>query len=190
MASVTDICNLALQKLGAGKITSINQDSVAARTCLTAYEHCRDSELRDHPWRFAITRASIAEDATAPEFGKASSYELPSDFIRLLTPYPEVNFNDLDYEIEGRKIYSDLDSPLEIRYVSKVTDTSLMDSLFVEVLSCRMADQMCEALTQSNSKKQSISADYERALRKAKRTNAIESIAQDSPDDLYVTVRN
>jgi hypothetical protein len=189
MASQTDICNIALQKLGAGKIVSISEDSRIARSCLTAYTHCLEKELRTHPWRFAIQRASLAEDATPPDWGKAASYELPTDFLRLLSPYPEDNINDLDYEIEGRKIYSDEGSPLYIRYIARTTDPNLMDAAFRDVLACSMADQMCEELTQSNSKKASIAADKALAIKEARRANAIESISSVPPEDEWVTVR-
>lgn len=190
MASQTDICNIALQKLGAGKIASLSEDSRIARACNIAYTHCLESELRAHPWRFAIQRASLAEDATAPDWGKDAAYELPSDFLRLLSPYPEDNLNSLDYEIEGRKIYSDLGSPLYIRYVGQVTDTSLMDPTFREVLACRMAIQMCEDLTQSNAKAATIQVQYEKAIKEARRANAIEGISAEPPEDTWVTVRD
>ena len=190
MASQTDICNIALQKLGAGKITNISEDSRIARACNLAYTHCLEAELRAHPWRFAIQRASLAEDATAPDWGKSAAYELPSDFLRLLSPYPEDNLNDLDYEIEGRKIYSDLRSPLYIRYVSRVTDTSLMDATFREVLAARMAIQMCEDITQSNAKRTTIAEDYKQGIVQARKANAIESISAQPPEDTWVTVRD
>ena len=190
MASQTDICNIALQKLGAGKISNLSEDSRIARACNIAYTHCVEAELRAHPWRFAIQRASLAADATAPDWGKANAFELPSDFLRLLTPYPDDNYNDIDYEIEGRKIYSNMDDPLYIRYVSQVTDTSLMDPTFREVVACRMAIQMCEDLTQSNAKAATVQAQYEKAIKEARRANAIESIAQVPPEDTWVTVRD
>lgn len=190
MASQTDICNLALQKLGAKRITSINEDSVNARACLASYSHCLAKSLRAHPWRFAIDRASIAADAEEPAFGKSYSYTLPAGFLRLISPYPEATFNDLDYEIEGRKIYTNISAPLQIRYIYLISDTSLMDPLYVEVLACEMAEQMCEQLTQSNSKKASITADKQAAIKEARRTNAIESISAVPPEDSWVTVRD
>lgn len=190
MASQTDICNIALQKLGAGKITSISEDSRIARACSVAYTHCLEAELRAHPWRFAISRATLAADATEPEWGKDNSFELPTDCLRLLAPYPEMNYNDLDFEIEGRKIYTNESAPLYVRYIAQVTDTSLMDSTFREVLACRMALQMSEDLTQSNAKAATIAAQYKDALAQARRTNAIESIAAQPPEDTWVTVRD
>lgn len=189
MATDIDICNVALQKLGAGRITSLSDNTAAARACAVSYPHCVEAELRANPWRFAIKRASLAEDAVAPDWGKASSYTLPSDFLKILRPYPEDNSLEIDYEIEGKKIYSDLSSPLNIRYVAFITDTSLMDALFRDAVACRMALQMCEALTQSNTKKAAISAEYKDSISVAKKSNAFDSIPQQPPEDSWLSVR-
>jgi hypothetical protein len=62
--SVVEICNRALQKLGAARITSLTQDTPNARSCNVAYNVLRKAELRSHPWSFAIKRAELAADAS------------------------------------------------------------------------------------------------------------------------------
>src|SRR5262245_52285113 len=84
MASVVNICNLALQKLGAGRIASLDENSREARSCANNYETTRDAELRRHFWNFARKRARLAADVTAPEFGFDSQFPLPADFLRLI----------------------------------------------------------------------------------------------------------
>lgn len=189
MASVVGICNRALQKLGAKRITALDQEAVNARACNTAYEPCRDAELEDHDWNFAITQASIAADSDEPEWGKAYSYTLPSDFIRLAPDYEEDNTNTQDYVIQGRKIYTDYSAPLYIRYVKRVTDPNEMTPLFREALSARMAIEMCEELTQSNSKKEAVEANYVEIVRRAKKSNAFQRISQMPAEDEWITVR-
>ena len=90
MASNVEIANRALQMLGAERITSLTEDSVNARAVNAAFEPVKLAELRKHTWSFAVTRAQLAASATAPLFTKTTSYPLPSDFIRLLAPDPEV----------------------------------------------------------------------------------------------------
>lgn len=189
MASEVDICNRALQKLGAKRITALTDDSVNARSCNAAYEIVRDAELRAHPWNFAIARASLAADSTAPSWGRAKSYELPADYLRLLPPYPEDNSNALDWQVEGRKVYTDDTAPLYIRYIKRVSDTSLFDALFVEALSTKLASELCEEITQSNAKKEGLKDDYRETIARAKKTNAIEGVSQEPPDDTWLTVR-
>lgn len=189
MASEVEICNRALQKLGAKRIVSLSDDSVNARACNNAYTVLRDAELRAHPWNFAITRIQLAADSTAPAFGRARAFTLPSDCLRILPPYPEQNINDLDWIVEGRKIYSNDSAPLNIRYIYRVTDPNEMDSLFRELLSARMADELCEEITQSNTKKEQLARDYRKNLLEARRSNAIEKVAEEPPEDSWITAR-
>ena len=54
MASIVDICNSALNQIGASNIISLTEDSKAARICNQRFEFVRDSvfraplELLDH----------------------------------------------------------------------------------------------------------------------------------------------
>ena len=50
MASVVDICNGALNQLGATTILSLTEDSKNARLCNSRYTQVRDSVFRSHPW--------------------------------------------------------------------------------------------------------------------------------------------
>ena len=172
MASEVGICNRALQKLGARRITSMTEDSVNARACNAAYEAVRDAMYRAHTWVFTTARASLAADSTAPDWGRQNSFTLPSDFIRLLDDYPERNTTDVDFEIEQNKILTNFDAPLEIRYVSRVTDPNIMDPLFREAFSTALAFELCEEITQSNTKKASLKEDLKDIIRDAKRVNA------------------
>lgn len=190
MASEVDICNRALQKLGAKRITSLSDDSTNARACNASYEIVRDAELRSHPWTFATARASLAADSTEPDWGRENSFTLPSDYINILPPYPEDNMESLDWEVEGGKIYTDDSAPLYIRYTSRVSDTSLFDSLFIEALAASLAFEMCEELTQSNSKKESLRSDYDRIIGRAKKRNAMEKVSATPPLDSWITVRS
>ena len=190
MADVVQICNRAMQRLGAKRITSLTQDTPNARSCNFAYEPIRDAELRSHTWSSAVKRAQLAEDSTAPIFGKTARFALPSDFIRLLPLDPEQNENTIDYQIESGFIYTNYSAPLNIRYIYRLTDVNTMDSLMREALSMRLAMKLCEEVTQSNTKKDLISLDYKNLIREARKVNAIERIAQEPPTDTWVTVRN
>jgi hypothetical protein len=190
MASKVEIANRALQLLGAKSIVSLTEDSRNARSANACYETLKKSLLRRHVWNFAIKRAQLAASVTEPLFTKTTSFPLPSDFIRLLPPDPEDNFNDLDWQIEGRNIVTNDDAPLEIRYIYDVTDPNEMDILFREALSAEMALNMAEELTQSNQKKADMMLLAKEAISEAKRANAIESVAAEPPEDTWITVRD
>lgn len=189
MSSVVDICNIALQKLGASRIVSLTQDNENARECNLLYEQARDAELRAHPWNFAIKRAQLAASSTAPTHGYTNAFPLPSDCLRLLPLDQRDNFLSNDWQIEGRSILTNEGGPLNIRYIARVTDPNRFDALFIESMACRLAESLNEKLTQSNSKGELIRRDRTLALREARKINAFENNSHQTPDDSWITVR-
>ena len=190
MASETSICNRALQKLGAARISSLTENSNNARSCNACYEELRDDELSKYAWSFAMERAELAADAIAPDFGKQNSFTLPADFLRLITPYPEMDTNDRDWTIEGNKIYSNDSDPIQIRYIKRVTNVGDMNVYFREALAARIAMELCEEITQSNTKKADLNASYSEAIKSARKTNAMQKVALESPLDSWITGRS
>jgi hypothetical protein len=189
MSSSVDICNRALQKLGAERIISLTQNSKEGRACNLAYEPVRDAELRAHTWNFAIKRRELAADATPPVYGYNYSYTLPTDCLRLLKNDYREEYYPKDWKVEGRKILTNYGAPLQIRYVARITDTTLFDPLFIETLSCKLAMEMCEELTQSNTKRQMAAEEYKAVLREARKMNAFENAPAEQDIDTWLTVR-
>ena len=197
MADEVDICNLALQRLGARSIAALTEDTTAGRECNRVYEHARDSELRAHPWSFARIRAELAADSTDPLFGYAKQYQLPSDYVRLL-PARNVANNvtvlggidpNIDWQIEGRKILTDDTAPLQIVYLKKVTDPNDFDALYQDLLVSRIAMDIAEKVTQSNTKKANAETRYAATKAEAKKANAFERPPQEAPADPWVVAR-
>lgn len=197
-ASQIEICNRALYKLGAARITSLGDDNKQARALSDIYPTVLDDELAKYRWSFAMTRASLPALTTAPQFGYQKQFQLPSDFIRLdmvgdyyctsdLSDY-RVGPNQL-YVIEGGKILTNLQAPLHIRYIARITDSTRYAAPFVELMAARLASELAEDLTQSSAKKQSAQAEYMQALRDARRLGAIEQDSEKLPDSEWVTGR-
>jgi hypothetical protein len=190
VASDVEICNRALQKLGAKRIVSLSDDSVNARACNSCYTALRDAELEDNSWTFSIQRYSLAADAVAPSFGPANSYALPAGHLRLLPPYPVDNSPYRDWMVESGKVLTNDSSPLNVRCVMQITDANAMHPLFREALSTKIAFELCEELTQSNTKKEALRTDYEAIVRRARKANAIESVPAESAEDPWITGRS
>ena len=189
MASVTEICNRALQKLGAKRITSIDENSNNARSCLACYSSLLESELQKHRWAFAIKRAELSADANSPDWGRGNQYTLPTDFLRLISPYPEMDNPERDWVIEGKKILSNDSAPIYIRYIARITDPNIMDPAFREALSARMALEMCEEITQSVNKKESIREDYKTIISDARKVSSIQSVPAEAVEDTWISRR-
>jgi len=184
MASETGICNRALQILGAGRIVSLSElNSKAARECAVAYGPLRDARLRAHPWNFAVTRVQLAEDVDPPAFGFSHQFSLPADALRVLLP----NDQDNDWVVEGQKILTNFPAPLNVRYIKQVVDANLMDPLFRETLSAKIADQICEAMTGSNAKRALARDAYDVAMAEASRTGGFEKVPELFREATWVT---
>jgi len=84
MASTVDICNGALNQLGATTILSLTEDSKNARLCNSRFTQVRDAVFRSHPWNCLQKRVELAADTTAPAWGFSYAYTLPADCLRLL----------------------------------------------------------------------------------------------------------
>lgn len=177
--TLIDCCNSALQRVGATTILSLSDNSPEARACSVAYDSNRRDELRKHPWNFAIKRAVLAPDTTAPAFDYTYAFTLPTDCVRLLRPATP----DLDWQVEGGKILTNDSNTLYLRYVADITDPTLWDPSFYNVVAGALAIDICERLTQSNTKKQLLIQQYQDDVRTARRMNAFESGPKDAADD-------
>lgn len=193
--SQTDLCNAALQLVGAATIMDITDNSREARACAVAYDSTRRSELRKRKWRFALKRVTLAADVGAPSFEYAYAFTLPADCLRVVLP---ANNPDLDWSLEGRKILTNsFQSPflgsgstpaaagatLMLRYVADIEDATQFDPAFYNSLSVALALDICEPLTQSNQKRQLLMGLYKDALLDAAKAQAFETLPADPPDD-------
>jgi hypothetical protein len=61
--------------------------------------------------------------------------------------------------------------------------------MFVEAFACRLAMEMAEDLTQSNSKRELAQAEYMAALRGAIRASSVEQPPQALPDNSWLLSR-
>lgn len=174
-----DICNSALQRVGAAPILRIDDNSPEARACSIAYDSNRRDELRKYRWNFAITRAVLAPDSTAPAFDYDYQFTLPTNCVRVLRP----NKANLDWVIEGRKILTNDSDVLNLRYIQDVEDVTQFDPSFYNVVAAALAIDIVERLTQSNTKKRQLEDEYNNSITQAKRVNAFEAGPEVAPDD-------
>jgi hypothetical protein len=177
MASDVDICNSALNMLGASNIVSLTEDSRAGRVCNQRYNFVRDAVMRAHPWNCLVTRTSVAADATAPAFEFEYAHTLPTNpyCLRVLRPQDP----DTVFRVEGRKILSNT-TPFKFIYIARITDPNEYDQLFIESLAARLAADISYALVNSNGLTQSLFALYESKLSEARFVDATEG----TPDNI------
>lgn len=190
MASTVQIANRALTKLGAATITDMLDNTKSARVMNGMFDIVRDAELAAQPWSFASKRVELPASSTAPPYGWARAFPLPSDYLRLIEVGEDYVYYDTDtgalFQVEGGSILTDQASPLQVRYTSRVTNSGLFPALFIEALACRLAAEACESITQSASKREQAWAEHKQAVREARRANAFEQPPRQLPATSWV----
>ena len=169
MASVVDICNGALNQLGATTILSLTEDSKNARLCNSRYTQIRDALFRTHPWNCLQKRIELAADTTAPAWGFTNAFTLPSDCLRLL----RILDYDSNYKVEGRKILSN-SSGMKILYVARVTDPNEYDELLRETLSASLGADIAFGVTSNNQTAKNMYELFKDKLRDARFVDSTE----------------
>ena len=180
MASVVDICNGALNQLGATTILSLTEDSKNARLCNSRFTQVRDALFRTHPWNCLQKRTELAKDTATPAWGFSSAFTLPADCLRLLY----IIDYDSNHKVEGRKILSNTDT-MKILYIGRITDPNEYDELLRETLSASLAADIAYGVTSSNPVAQNMYTLFQDKLRDARFVDSTEG--QNNSPDLGMT---
>lgn len=173
MASKIEITNIALIRLGANTINSFEEGSVEATNANAIWDTARTSLLRDHPWNFAIKDVEIPQSTVAPVVQYSCKYQLPSDCLRLLEVY-----GDSNYKLKGREVHTN-SRTCKIKYIYDVTDTTVWDSSFIDVMSAKLAFELAYPVTKSNSLMQQMGEIFSLKIQKARFVDSTEDIPSD-----------
>jgi hypothetical protein len=169
MASVVDICNGALNQLGASTILTLTEDSKNARLCNARYTQIRDSLFRSHLWNCLTKRVELAKDTETPSWGFSYQFTLPADCLRVVTI---LNY-DYDYKVEGRKILAN-HGTLKIQYIARIEDPNEYDELLRETISAALSADIAYAVTSSNPVASNMYKLFQDKLREARFVDATE----------------
>lgn len=118
--------------------------------------------------------------STAPQFAKAGA-------VSYLGAPSGLAYTDWEYD--GDYIVSADVGPIVLRFVADIVKVTAMDDMFCEGLACRVAEAVCEPLTQSSAKLASIASEYTKFMGEARTKNAIEEGWEDPPVDDYIACR-
>ena len=177
MASVVNMCNSALNLLGASTISALTDDTKNARLCNQRYEPVRNRVFRSHAWNCLHKRVQLAQNSTAPVVEYDHAYALPSDCLRVLKIHngttDSIN-TALDYKLEGRNIVTDLDTIFLI-YIALDTDPNNYDTYLRESISHQLAADLCYAITNNASLANNYMTRADERLREARFIDATEN---------------
>lgn len=141
MPSYVAMISSSLQAFGGDIITSLSEDSDAAKHANLIYEDVRDAVLRAGNWNFAEEYAQPATLATAPLFKWTKAFRLPTDPYCLKVK--EVLSGDvpIDFKVQGRKLLTDYAS-INLIYTARITDPTVFDALFVQAYEARLSAEL------------------------------------------------
>jgi len=154
------IWNMSLDILREQPLSSVDDNVAAAKWLSRNYDQQRDYLLERTLWKFALDRASIAADATAPAWGWTYRYLMPTDMVRLVPPTCDGAWmgTPIMYEMESGYLMCDVAGPLRIRYIKRITNEGTFTNGFCEVLALRLARRMAHWMTGKQSYVQQIDA--------------------------------
>jgi len=189
--SEVGIVNLALQRIGVGKIDSLDEDSPQAIDANSVWEYIRDEVLEARDWSFARTRVALAQNASSPGYKYEFAYTLPADFLRLgiVKPndpvvYPEgyqisrsdqtKYYSSFGYVIEALEdttlclctTYDNTatDEDLWIRYVRKEVNPAKYSASFISAFAFRLGADLSIPRTEGLKKYDAMMTMYSKAL--------------------------
>ena len=177
MASVVNICNSALNLIGASTISALTEDTKNARLCNQRYEPVRDRVFRGHNWNCLIKHVELARNSTAPVVEFDYSYALPSDFLRVMKIHNGTTDSiaaDLPYKVEGKNIIT-YQTTVYLVYVALDTDPNNYDVYLREAISHQLAADICYSITNNATLANNYMTRADERLREARFIDATEN---------------
>ena len=177
MASGVDMCNSALNLLGASTISALTDDSKNARLCNQRYEPVRNRVFRSHAWNCLHKRVQLAQNSTAPVIEYTYAYALPSDCLRVLKVHNGTTdsiASSIDYKLEGKNIVTD-EGTIYLIYIALDTDPNNYDTYLQESISHQLAADLAYAITNNATLADKYMVRADERLREARFVDATEN---------------
>jgi hypothetical protein len=196
MASKLSIYNAALLVLGERKLASLTEARAPRRRLDSVWDdNGVKTCLQAGFWNFAMRAIELSySPSVTPAFGLRYAFDKPTDWVRTWLVSGDDRFTEElhGYEDEGEYWYADLDT-IWVRYVSNDSawggDLSLWPESFTRYVEHYFAWRICKGTTGSNTDKDSIGAETERLLRRARATDAMDETTRFAPEGNWVRAR-
>lgn len=151
ITTTTDVCNLALARLGARRLTDFDDDTTTeAKACRLQFDIIRDSLLRRHQWDFATASVMLEEGADPPISEYAKAWDMPADCVRIIRLSSGDSAKPIqDFARRGRSILTQDYTEIELVYVTNGTEIETWDSLFIQAVMLSLAKAIAGDVTQN-----------------------------------------
>jgi hypothetical protein len=209
MASVVQICNMALSHIGSeARVSSISppDGSVEAGYCADFYDMARTELLEPGNWAFALNRVLLAQTTNLSN-AWAYAYVKPSDCqrpLRVLRPNVTVTVftqdivsahtDDRDsaaFDVEGDVVFTNEPDAVLV-YTRDVSDTNKFTPSFTSALSFLLAAYLAGPVIKGNEGARVGDAMRQRAFNAAELSAAASanaSSAETTPQSTIVAIR-
>lgn len=176
--TLLEVANSALIKIGARRITALNEATKEAETVQARIRQVRDMMLRSHVWtafRKFATPAAVAGDVPPWAF----YYAIPADCCRLLSlRLASTHQRVSGYELVGSRVYTDV-AALRILYVRQPQTAQEANELypddFAEAWAAYLAAEISTAIYDSPDRRAQWLDQYVMLLRQARFNGAVEA---------------
>lgn len=173
------------------RITSLTEDTEAARKCALIIDDVIDEVLRAYNWNCATARADLSRSSTVPAFGYAYKYALPAGpdpayCLRVIGIEDEDEFSD--YRVEGRYLLTD-ETSCSILYIKRIEDVNELDTLCKSAVAARLAAEIAFAMTNSNTLQEAMWQLYAGKLQEAQEIDAQEGTAGKFQSESWIDER-
>lgn len=206
----TDICNMALSRLGKYRISSMDEQTEAGRQCKLFYEATRQRLLREYNWGFAKRKEKLTLlDKFDPDWPYVYAYPNQCICVRkVFTCFETEDAYGNDRVVRHRNGREDEKEKFDIiqvsdnvrgigcdlqkawlEYTYDVVDTKIFPPDFVEALTHLLAYNMALSLTGNSGLQLNEYQQAQSILSRAFYTNAAEKVEKPSWPENYYTAR-
>lgn len=201
VTSEAQICNMALDHLGARNIVALTDDTPEAEACSTWYAEVRDDLLRRARWPWAVCRAELSElsghDTTTDDVWDYV-YGLPTDCLRPLEIWPGTRSPADDDRIRwalewdralAQNVLCTDEEDAVLIYLAKIEVPLRFPTEFVDALSWALAAKIALPLTKDRQTELIAIQNAERTFALAAARSANVGQPEAEPDDVFSASR-
>jgi hypothetical protein len=177
----TDICNMALSKIGDERSQIADFDTATGKIkdqLVLHYEQTLKEVIRSHSWNCCKARVKLVASGSDPLFGFEYEFDLPTDCIRplYLTPTNESERYlrpMIDWSVEKRLVLANF-SDVWLLYI-KQPDPGDMDALFAQAFYTLLASKLAVPIKGDRKIEQLLLQEYlNGVMPEARRVNSFE----------------
>lgn len=181
------ICSRALIKIGAQPISGFADGSAESIVAASLYPSTRDALLSAYPWSFATAQRELPRVDGRPAADYQFAYQLPADFLRVLSAGTGGAGRGLVYRIAERRLHSNA-AQVTLTYLFRPHEATF-PPFFDQVLIQRMAAEFCLPITESGSRAEALYRLAEQEFRRARLIDAQQDMPAGFEDFSLVEAR-